>query len=43
MDIQDTKEQRQAFEAWCIQWNIASVFPLDNDGQYKEYDIHLLY
>ena len=43
MDIQDTKEQRQAFEAWCIQWNIASVFPLDDEGQYSDYNIHLLY
>ena len=43
MDIQDTKEQRQAFEAWCIQWNIASVFPLDDEGQYSDYSIHLLY
>ena len=43
MEIQDTKEQRQAFEAWCIQWNIASVFPLDDEGQYSDYNIHLLY
>ena len=43
MHIQDTKEQRQAFQAWCIQWNIASVFPLDDEGQYSDYNIHLLY
>ena len=34
MDI-EKDSNREAFEAWCIQWNIASVFPLDNDGQYK--------
>lgn len=39
----DTKEQRESFEVWCMQWNIASTFPLDTDGQYAEYEIHLLY
>lgn len=43
MDIQDTKEHRQEFESWCRQWNIAHVFPLDRDGQYNEYQIHLMY
>lgn len=43
MDIQDTREQRQEFESWCMQWNIAQVFPLDSDGQYDEYQIHLMY
>ena len=39
----DTKEQRSLFESWCIDWNIASIFPLDDDGQYKDFQIHLLY
>ena len=39
----DTEEQRSLFESWCIDWNIASVFPLDTEGQYRDYQIHLLY
>ena len=39
----DTKEQRSLFESWCNQWNIAEVFPLDEDNQYEDYQIHLLY
>ena len=39
----DTKEQRSLFESWCIDWNITSIFPLDDDGQYQDYQTHLLY
>ena len=43
MSVRDTEDQRQSFEHWCIQWNIANVFPVDLDGQYEDYTIHLLY